>query len=72
MFRQHVRPKLSAFCAAELAPEEAQRVAEHLLVCARCRTEYEEIKLGVALARELPAAQAPDTIWQGYGGRVQN
>jgi hypothetical protein len=49
----------------ELAPAEARRVAEHLLVCQRCRREYEEIKLGVALARELPLANAPDSLWSG-------
>jgi hypothetical protein len=49
----------------ELAPAEARRVAEHLLVCQRCRREYEEIKLGVALTRELPTANAPDSLWSG-------
>ncbi len=42
----------------------ARRVAEHLLACQRCRSEYEEIKLGVALARELPLATAPAALWQ--------
>jgi hypothetical protein len=64
MFRRHVRPLLSAYCHDELAPTEARRVAEHLLACARCRAEYEQIKLGVALARALPTAHAPDAIWQ--------
>src|ERR1041384_6745102 len=63
MFRQHVGKNLTAYCHDELAPVEARRVAEHLLVCQRCRSEYEAIKLGGALMRELPAAHAPETIW---------
>src|SRR5205085_7683141 len=63
MFRQHVRKNLTAYCHEELAPVEARRIAEHILVCQRCRSEYEAIKLGVALIRELPAAHAPETIW---------
>ena len=63
MFRQHVGKNLTAYCHDELAPGEARRVAEHLLVCPRCRSEYEAIKLGGALMRELPAAHAPETIW---------
>ncbi|HEX8070778.1 MAG TPA: FecR domain-containing protein [Pyrinomonadaceae bacterium] len=63
MFRRHVITELAAYCQDELAPPAARRVAEHLLACARCRAEYEQIKLGVALARTLPMQQAPDTIW---------
>lgn len=65
MFRQHVSQLLSAYCQDELAPDEARRVAEHLLVCPRCRGKYEEIKLGVALLNELPAATAPASVWAG-------
>ncbi len=64
MLRQHVRQDLSAYCHDELTPPLARRVAEHLLVCQRCRRAYEEIKLGIAFARELPAATAPDALWQ--------
>ncbi|HEX8178851.1 MAG TPA: FecR domain-containing protein [Pyrinomonadaceae bacterium] len=65
MFRQHVSQHLSAYCQDELAPPQARRVAEHLLGCQRCRGKYEEIKLGVALARALPMADAPAALWQG-------
>src|ERR1041384_3901306 len=63
MFRQHVRQLLVAYCHDELAPAEARHVAEHLLVCQRCRSEYEALKHGVVLMRELPLVPAPDTIW---------
>lgn len=63
MFKEHVTAKLSAYCNGELAKEESQRVAEHLLSCQRCREEYDEIKLGVQLATRLPQLSAPDSLW---------
>lgn len=64
MFRQHVLKDLSAYCQDELSTENVQRIAAHLLVCKRCRHEYEEIKLGVRLAQQLSNATAPDSLWQ--------
>jgi hypothetical protein len=63
MFNQHVTAKLSAYCNGELAKEESQRVAEHLLSCPKCREEYDEIKLGVQFATRLPQLSAPDSLW---------
>jgi predicted anti-sigma-YlaC factor YlaD len=63
MFKKHVIKQLSAYCLGELPPEESRRVAEHLLHCQRCRKEYDEIKFGVALARCLPRASAPASVW---------
>jgi hypothetical protein len=63
MFKEHVTAKLSAYCNGELAKEDSQRVAEHLLSCQRCREEYDEIKLGVQLANRLPQLSAPDSLW---------
>jgi hypothetical protein len=59
----HVREKLSAHCNDELTAEERRDVGLHLESCARCKREFEEIKLGVALARMLPHADAPLGIW---------
>ena len=61
----HVTPDLSAYCRGELGPERAQRVAAHLLACPRCRREYDEVRLGVALASRLPVERAPDGLWEG-------
>lgn len=63
MFSQHVSRKLSAYCHNELSGEESRRVAEHLIGCSRCRREFEEIKLGVKLAEQLPRASAPASLW---------
>ena len=67
MFWNHVSKRLSAHLHGELRPEESRRVAEHLLICRRCREEYEEIKFGARLAANLSddaaRAQAPERLW---------
>lgn len=63
MFSQHVDKNLSAYCHGELSDEESRRVAEHLIGCKRCRREFEEIKLGVKFAEQLPLASAPSSLW---------
>ncbi len=63
MFAKHVNKQLSAYCHGELGNAEAREIAEHLISCSRCRTQFEEIKLGVKLAERLPERQAPDSLW---------
>lgn len=63
MFIKHVAKQLSAYCHGELGAEESRRVAQHLLVCERCRKEYDEIKLGVHLAERIPQVSAPADMW---------
>jgi len=63
MFTKHVIKQLSAYCNGELAADQTQRVREHLLACERCRKEYDEVKLGVNLAQQLPLASAPAEMW---------
>lgn len=63
MFSQHVGRKLSAYCHGELSEAESRHVAEHLIGCQRCRREFEEIKLGVKFAEQLPRVSAPASLW---------
>lgn len=65
MFARHYRKHLSAYAHGELSPTEAARVAAHLDACAACRTEFDEVKLGIRLAESLPSVAAPDSIWDG-------
>jgi Putative zinc-finger/FecR protein len=63
MWGKHISKRLSAYCQDELSPEECRRVAEHLLHCQRCRSEYEEIKVGAQLAARLAHSEAPASLW---------
>src|SRR6185295_8651230 len=63
MFLRHVTKDISAYCHGELSSEESKQFAEHLIACAKCRTKFEEVKLGIKLAEQLPRLSAPDYLW---------
>ena len=63
MFSNHVTNELSAYWNGELSVERSREVAEHIIACPRCRSEFEEIKLGVKLLEQLPLETAPSEMW---------
>ena len=63
MLSRHVTKHISAYCHGELSSEESKQFAEHIISCVKCRTEFEEVKLGVKLAEQLPRLSAPDYLW---------
>jgi hypothetical protein len=65
MFGNHVSSLSSAYCDGELTPDESDSVAEHLLVCAKCRAEFDAVKAGVRIAHQIEIVSAPDAIWPG-------
>ena len=64
MFSKHVVKDISAYCHGELSSDESRQFAEHIISCVKCRTKFEEIKLGIRLAEQLPRLAAPDSLWQ--------
>lgn len=64
MFAKHVVKDISAYCHGELSSDESRQFAEHIISCVKCRTKFEEIKLGIRLAEQLPRLAAPDSLWQ--------
>src|SRR3954451_5569888 len=64
MFLNHVTKDISAYCHGELSHEESKQFAEHIIACAKCRAKFEEVKLGVKLADQLPQLSAPDHLWR--------
>ena len=64
MFASHVTKDISAYCHGELSHEESKQFAEHIIACAKCRAKFEEVKLGVKLAEQLPQLSAPDHLWR--------
>ncbi len=63
MFSRHLTKDISAYCHGELSSEDSKQFAEHIIACARCRTKFEEVKLGIKLAEQLPQLSAPDHLW---------
>ena len=64
MFSKHVTKDISAYCHGELSNEESKEFAAHIISCAKCGTKFEEVKLGIKLAEQLPKLSAPDHIWR--------
>jgi hypothetical protein len=64
MFSKHVTKDISAYCHGELSNEESKQFAEHIISCVKCRTKFEEVKLGIKLAEQLPKLSAPDHLWR--------
>ena len=64
MFSRHVTNNISAYCHGELSSEESKQFAEHIISCAKCRAKFEEVKLGIKLAEQLPQFSAPDYLWR--------
>src|SRR5678815_622608 len=64
MRHKHVTKDISAYCHGELSNEESKQFAEHIIACAKCRAKFEEVKLGVKLAEQLPPFAAPDHLWR--------
>ena len=64
MFSRHVTKDISAYCHGELSNEESKQFAEHIIGCAKCRNKFEEVKLGVKLAEQLPRLSAPEHLWE--------
>jgi hypothetical protein len=65
MLSKHVTKDISAYCQGELSADAARQFAEHIISCAKCRQEFEEIKLGIRFAEQLPRVAAPDSLWVG-------
>jgi hypothetical protein len=64
MFFRHVTKDISAYCHGELSSEESKQFAEHIISCIKCRTKFEEVKLGIKFAEQLPQLSAPEHLWR--------
>lgn len=64
MFSQHVTRNISAYHHGELTVEESRQVTEHVIACAKCRAQFDEIRLGIRLAEQLPYIAASENLWQ--------
>ena len=70
MLSRHVTKDISAYCHGELSSDESKQFAEHIISCVKCRTKFEEIKLGIKLAEQLPLLTAPDHLWTELGPQI--
>src|ERR1044071_8111606 len=64
MFSRHVTKDISAYCHGELSEQDSKKFAEHIISCVKCRTKFEEVKLGIKFAEQLPKLSAPEHLWR--------
>jgi len=63
MFTKHISQRLAALADGQMTGPEAQRAELHLRECARCRGEYEKVRDGMAMVKNLVTVDAPSAIW---------
>lgn len=72
MSEKHFKEKLSEFVNHELPKDVRQAIGEHLLRCADCRKEYDEIKFGATMANQLNRSDAPQNVWNEIEKALDN
>src|ERR1044072_7980164 len=70
MFSNHVTQNISAYCHGELNADESRSFTEHVLACLKCRSKFEEIKLGIKFAEQLPQVSAPESLWRDIESKL--
>lgn len=63
MSEKHYKSMLSAFVGRELAPDEQEEIARHLMQCSDCRAEHDVVKFGANLAATITRHDAPLSVW---------
>lgn len=64
MWTRHPSRELAAYIDRELPENRAQRAEAHVAGCERCRSECEQIRLGMAALENLPLVAAPEQLWE--------
>jgi hypothetical protein len=72
MFVKHITNDISAYCHGELNADEVRLFNEHIMACSKCRSEFEQIKLGVKLAEQLPHVQTPEKFWKELERKLES
>ena len=70
MFSTHVTKNISAYCHGELTADESREFTAHIMSCSKCRAQFDEIKLGIKLAEQLPHESAPEDLWQNLESKL--
>ncbi len=63
MFTKHISRRIAALADGQMSEPEARRAELHLRECARCRAEYEKVRVGMTMVKSLVTVEAPAEIW---------
>ncbi|HEV8369972.1 MAG TPA: FecR domain-containing protein [Pyrinomonadaceae bacterium] len=70
MFSKHVTKSISAYCHGELNADESRQFTSHIMSCSKCRAQFDEIKLVIKFAAQLPLESAPENLWQNLESKL--
>jgi anti-sigma factor RsiW len=70
VFTRHVSRQLAQYCDGQLTAAEARAVERHLVSCARCCAERDEIQFTAGVLRQLTSVTAPASVWNGIAARL--
>lgn len=71
MLSRHISRRLAAYVDGALPEHEARHTEVHLRGCARCRSEYEQMRTARAAIEQLTLVEAPETIWGSIESALQ-
>jgi ferric-dicitrate binding protein FerR (iron transport regulator) len=63
MFTKHVSQRMAALLDGQVTEPEARRAELHLRDCMRCQAEYEKVRVGMTIVKNLITVDAPPEIW---------
>ncbi len=63
MFTKHISQRMAALADGQMSEPESRRAELHLRDCPRCRAEYEQVRAGMTMIKNLVLVDAPPEIW---------
>jgi len=70
-FTRHPSRELGPYSDGQLEPGRSRAVAAHLAVCARCRTELDDMRFAAGLVRQLATVTPPASVWTAIDRAVE-
>jgi ferric-dicitrate binding protein FerR (iron transport regulator) len=71
MFTKHISQRMAALLDGQMTGQEARRAELHLRDCPRCRAEYEQVRVGMTMVKNLVSVDAPPAIWPSIEAGLQ-
>ncbi|MGH9720234.1 MAG: zf-HC2 domain-containing protein, partial [Bryobacteraceae bacterium] len=70
MFDRHISGNLAAHIDGQLTARASEQAEIHLARCPRCRSDLEDVRIGMAMLEHLPVAAAPEGLWTSIEGAL--
>ena len=72
MFTKHISQRMAALADGQMSEPESRRAELHLRDCPRCRAEYEQVRAGMTMIKNLVLVDAPSGDMAPHRGRASD